>query len=68
MEIVSNKRNTVRRFPHLGGMAKVWPATGEETQWVMAVPALKGCAGCSRSAYNCPLHGRASADFCTLHQ
>jgi hypothetical protein len=48
-------------------MANVWPAAREETQLVIVVPALKGCGGRSRSAYNCPLYGHALAECSKFH-
>jgi hypothetical protein len=44
MEFVSDEHKTIRGFPHLDGMAYVRPATREETQWVMVIPVLEGCA------------------------
>ncbi len=67
MEFVSNKRKMIRGLPHLGSMVNVWPEAKEETQWVMVVPTLKGCAGCSRSAYNRSLYGLALADCSEFH-
>jgi hypothetical protein len=55
MEFVSNKCKMIGGFPHSCHMANIWPAAGEETQWVMVIPVLIGCARRSWSAYNCPL-------------
>jgi hypothetical protein len=56
MEFVSNKFETTRGFPHLRRVANVRPAAGKETQQVMVVPLLKGCAGGSRSAHKRSLY------------
>ena len=48
-------------------MVNVRYEAGEESQWVLVVPALKGCFGGSQSADNRPLYGRASADRRKFH-
>jgi hypothetical protein len=67
MEFVSNEHKMIRGFPHSRSVANVWPTAGEETQWVMVIHMLKGCAGRSWFANICPLYGRASANRSKFH-
>jgi hypothetical protein len=62
VEFVSDEHETIGGFSHSCRVTNVRFEAGEESQWVLVVPALEGCYGGSRSADNC-LRRQTVANF-----